>query len=137
MYRRTSSFRDPNNPAPTAAKPAVPQSGFGKRYIASFPIDLVRFSIRAEQRKELSKQDQVAQFIASDLLQHAAPLISINHQDVTILDELFWREDITEIAADIEQMLASFLPAPCWDDDPFDLDDSFDLSKLTFSELEE
>ena len=121
MFRRTSSFRDSDNPSQPSPKTTQPNSGFGKRYIASFPIDLVRFSIRAEKRKQSSKRDSAANFIASDILQHAAPLISINRQDVTTLDELFWRDDIAEIADDIEQMLESFLPAPCWDDDPFDI----------------
>ena len=122
MYRRTSSFRDSQNPPQSSPKPVRPVSELGKRHIASFPIDLVRFSIRAEERKQaIKRNNHAANAIASDILQHAAPLISINHQDVTTLDELFWREDITEIAADIEQMLQSFLPAPCWDDDPFDV----------------
>ena len=121
MYRRTSSSGDSHHSLQPSRQPVVPNSGFGRRYIASFPIDLVRFSIRAEKRKKSSKRGGLGNDIASDILQHAAPLISINRQDVTTLDELFWREDITEITADIEQMLQSFLPAPCWDDDPFDV----------------
>ncbi len=83
----------------------------------SFPIDLIRFSIRAEKRKKKTYHTPQASYI----YQHAAPLISINHRDVATLDELFLRDDITEIADDINVVLEKFLPAPCWEDDPFEV----------------
>ncbi|OKH14218.1 hypothetical protein NIES208_13975 [[Limnothrix rosea] IAM M-220] len=83
----------------------------------SFPIDLIRFSIRAEKRKKNKYHTPQASYSP----QHAAPLISINHRDVTTLDELFLRDDIAEIANDINIVLQKFLPAPCWEDDPFEV----------------
>lgn len=82
----------------------------------SFPLDLIRFSIKAEQKKRRQHYTPQAHYY----LGHAAPLISINHRDVKILDELFLREDIGDIVGDVEAMLKQVLPAPCWEDDPFE-----------------
>ncbi|MGB2926591.1 MAG: hypothetical protein WBB82_14930 [Limnothrix sp.] len=82
----------------------------------SFPIDLIRHSIKAEKRKK--KQVYTPQNVG--YIDHAAPLISINHRDVIILDELFLTEDATEIFDDINRMLQQFVPTPCWEDDPFE-----------------
>ncbi|AFY38135.1 hypothetical protein Lepto7376_1807 [[Leptolyngbya] sp. PCC 7376] len=83
----------------------------------SFPIDLIRFSIQAEQRKPRKQRPSQNTYISP----HAAPLISINRRDVTTLDELFLRDDITEIANEISIVLEQILPTPCWEDDPFDV----------------
>jgi hypothetical protein len=84
----------------------------------SFPIDLVRFSIKAEQRKKHQRQA----FHQSDLSNvHASPLISINPRDVTTLDDLFLGEDIQEIFDDVKVMLQQLTTTPCWDEDPFAL----------------
>lgn len=82
-----------------------------------FPIDLIRFSIKAEQRKK--HRHHTPQGYMSNV--HAAPLISINHRDVTTLDDLFLGEDIQEIFEDVNKMLKQLMPAPCWDEDPFAL----------------
>jgi hypothetical protein len=81
-----------------------------------FPIDLIRFSIQAEKRK--SKKYHTPQ--ASYSLLYAAPLISINHRDVHVLDELFLRDDMVEIEREIEGVLEKFMPEPCWDEDLFE-----------------
>lgn len=83
----------------------------------SFPIDLIRFSIKAEQRKK--HRHHTPQGYVSNI--HAAPLISLNHRDVTTLDDLFLGEGIQEILDDVNRMLKQLMPAPCWDEDPFAL----------------
>lgn len=81
-----------------------------------FPIDLIRFSIQAEKRKKKQYYTPQSSYVAY----HSAPLVSINHRDVIVLDELFLNEQMTEIVEDIELTLEQLLPTPCWDDDPFE-----------------
>lgn len=94
---------------------AVPSRSVG--FDDSFPIDLIRYSIEAEKRKK--HQSHAFQLHYASF--HAAPLISLNHRDVVVLDELFVREDMSEIVADVDGMLARFMPAPCWEDCPFEV----------------
>lgn len=84
----------------------------------SFPIDLIRFSIKAEQRKRQQPQTSYQNNFSNI---YAAPLISINHRDVTTLDDLFLGEEIQEIFDDVNGMLQQLTPALCWDEDPFAL----------------
>lgn len=83
-----------------------------------FPIDLIRFSIQAEKRKKQQNFTAIATYNYE--LAHAAPQSSLNYRDVIVLDGLFLREDMPEIAGDVDQMLGRFMPAPCWDDDAFE-----------------
>lgn len=85
----------------------------------SFPIDLIRFSIQAEKRKKQNNNSAVTSTYNYELA-HAAPQSSLNYRDVMVLDGLFAREDMPEIAGDVDQMLGRFMPAPCWDDDAFE-----------------
>ncbi|NJN73262.1 MAG: hypothetical protein HC799_10890 [Limnothrix sp. RL_2_0] len=84
----------------------------------SFPIDLIRFSIKAEQRKHKQNPTSYQSYLGNI---HAAPLISINPRDVTTLDDLFLGEEMQEIFDDVNRMLQQLTPAPCWDEDPFAL----------------
>ena len=72
------------------------------------------------KKKQQHKSQQYSAFV-DHLDFHAAPLISINHRDVKTLDELFLRHDIAEVLDDVNVALRKFLPAPCWEDDPFEL----------------
>lgn len=51
---------------------------------------------------------------------HAAPLSPLRERDMKALSDLFQREDIFQIEADIADRLLHLLPEPCWEDDPFD-----------------
>ena len=118
MFRSSQPSSQPNNHS-VADNRRSPQ-GFGLRNgdgDGSFPIDLIRFSIQAEKRKSKKEKIPTSRYISP----HAAPLISINRRDVTTLDEFFLRDDITEIAKDINLALEQILPTPCWEDDPFDV----------------
>lgn len=103
---RTASRSDESQPFSTLLTFAHDQG---------FPIDLIRFSIQAEKRK--SKKYHTPQ--ASYSLLYAAPLISINHRDVDVLDELFLRDDMADIEREITEVLQQFVPEPCWEDDLF------------------
>lgn len=84
----------------------------------SFPIDLIRFSIQAEKRKKQNNSAVTPTYNYE--LAHAAPQSSLNYRDVIVLDGLFLRDDMPEIAGDVDQMLGRIMPAPCWDDDAFE-----------------
>ncbi|UBF25229.1 hypothetical protein K9N68_26985 [Kovacikia minuta CCNUW1] len=51
---------------------------------------------------------------------YADPLAPLREQDLKALTAWFERDDMTEIAADVQQRLVQFAPEPCWEDDPFD-----------------
>uniref|UniRef100_A0A0C1NG61 Uncharacterized protein n=1 Tax=Tolypothrix bouteillei VB521301 TaxID=1479485 RepID=A0A0C1NG61_9CYAN len=51
---------------------------------------------------------------------HASPLIALKKRDWKALRDLFHREDIDEIEAEINKTLLFLIPEPCWEDDPFD-----------------
>ena len=57
---------------------------------------------------------------SSNLVSFAAPLSPLRERDLTALSELFLRDDIYAIEADVKQRLLSLLPEPCWEDDVFD-----------------
>ena len=44
----------------------------------------------------------------------------LNDRDTKALLELFEREDIDQIEAEIDRNLLWLSPAPCWEDNPFD-----------------
>jgi hypothetical protein len=50
----------------------------------------------------------------------ASPLSSLRDRDLAVLEDLFVRQDINAIEADLTQMLLRLLPAPCWEEDPFE-----------------
>ena len=118
MFRSSQPPSHPNNNSVTNSRRSPQEFGLSSGGgDGSFPIDLIRFSIQAEKRK--SKKDKIP--TSSYISPHAAPLISINRRDVTMLDEFFLRDDISEIAKDINIALEQLLPTPCWEDDPFDM----------------
>jgi len=49
----------------------------------------------------------------------AAPLSPLRSRDITALKELFDREDVEELAADVTARLLLLYPEPCWEDDMF------------------
>ena len=49
----------------------------------------------------------------------AAPLAPLRARDIQALSELFLRNDIAAIEADVSQRLLALLPEPCWEDDIF------------------
>lgn len=51
---------------------------------------------------------------------YAPPLMPLKERDWRVLAELFEREDVDEIEADISNKLLFLIPEPCWEDDPFD-----------------
>ncbi|AFY31215.1 hypothetical protein [Calothrix sp. PCC 7507] len=51
---------------------------------------------------------------------HAAPSTALRTRDWKALLELFDREDVDEIDADVHGSLRLLPPEPCWEDDPFD-----------------
>jgi hypothetical protein len=87
-----------------------------------FPRDLIEFSIKAETIKAAKGVFQDSISASSYDLRHyyAAPIISINYRDLAALAELFRRDDMEEIASNIQNMLLTFSPVPCWEDDPLD-----------------
>ena len=55
----------------------------------------------------------------AEISSFAAPLAPLRARDVQALSELFWRDDISTIEADVSQRLLALLPEPCWEDDVF------------------
>jgi hypothetical protein len=51
---------------------------------------------------------------------YAPPSTSLRNRDWKALLELFDREDVDEIEADVQDSLRLLPPEPCWEDDPFD-----------------
>ncbi|MBD2343915.1 hypothetical protein H6G18_07105 [Anabaena subtropica FACHB-260] len=51
---------------------------------------------------------------------YAPVFTSLKDRDWKALLELFDREDIDEVEADINGNLLLMIPEPCWEDDPFD-----------------
>ncbi len=51
---------------------------------------------------------------------YATPLTALRTRDWKALLELFDREDVDEIDADVNGSLRLLPPEPCWEDDPFD-----------------
>ncbi|WP_017651084.1 hypothetical protein [Fortiea contorta] len=51
---------------------------------------------------------------------YAAPSIALRKRDWKALIELFDRDDVDEIEADVHGSLLLLPPEPCWEDDPFD-----------------
>ncbi len=51
---------------------------------------------------------------------YADPLEPLRERDLFSLANLFQREDIGDIEVDLNQMLLRLLPAPCWEEDPFE-----------------
>lgn len=51
---------------------------------------------------------------------YADPLAPLKERDVVSLAYLFQRHDMYDIEVDLNQMLLRLLPAPCWEEDPFE-----------------
>jgi hypothetical protein len=51
---------------------------------------------------------------------HSPPSNSLRQRDWKALLELFDRDDVDEIEADVHGSLLLLPPEPCWEDDPFD-----------------
>ena len=51
---------------------------------------------------------------------YAAPLSPLRERDLKALAELFQRQEMATIEADLTQMLLRLLPEPCWEEDPFE-----------------
>ena len=57
---------------------------------------------------------------SNNLQVYPPSLTSLRERDWTALIELFDRDDVDEIEADIDSSLIWLIPEPCWEDDPFD-----------------
>jgi hypothetical protein len=57
---------------------------------------------------------------SGSLNSHAAPLSPLRERDWQALSDLFQREDMLQIEADIADRLLHLLPEPCWEDNPFE-----------------
>jgi hypothetical protein len=55
----------------------------------------------------------------AEISSFAAPLAPLRVRDIQALAELFLREDIFAIEADVSQRLLALLPEPCWEDEVF------------------
>ncbi len=51
---------------------------------------------------------------------YAPVFTSLKERDWKALLEMFDRDDIDEVEADINVNLQLMIPEPCWEDDPFD-----------------
>lgn len=51
---------------------------------------------------------------------YADPLPPLKEKDLVSLATLFQRDDMDAVEADLNQILLRLLPAPCWEDDPFE-----------------
>ncbi|MBW4649531.1 MAG: hypothetical protein KME06_12705 [Kastovskya adunca ATA6-11-RM4] len=82
---------------------------------SAFPSELVQFSSTAALNGFPLKKKRQA-------LYHASPLMPLRDRDLDALEGFFERDDIEEIQADIACTLLWLVPAPCWEDSPFDLE---------------
>jgi hypothetical protein len=55
----------------------------------------------------------------AEISSFAAPLAPLRVRDIQALAELFLRDDIFAIEADVSQRLLALLPEPCWEDEVF------------------
>ncbi|MGK7891239.1 MAG: hypothetical protein AB4042_18070 [Leptolyngbyaceae cyanobacterium] len=49
----------------------------------------------------------------------APPIMPMHQRDRTILDDLFERDDMSDIHTEITDQLGKMVKEPCWDDDPY------------------
>lgn len=81
-----------------------------------FPRDLVAFSLKAEQKRDLLYEDHPLTWYAAPL----PDLPDLNRRDWFALEDLFREEEMQTIIIDITSALNILSVAPCWEDDPFD-----------------
>jgi hypothetical protein len=80
---------------------------------------------RSPARANWLSSGTLAQLTASSAIESAevssfaAPLSPLRARDIQALAELFLRDDIYAIEADVSQRLLALLPEPCWEDDVF------------------
>ena len=98
--------------------------------------ELVRFSLRAVASKParrlrhfLGKESPggTEERTSTGIASYAAPLSPLRERDTTALADLFEREDLDEIEADVSIHLHWLWPEPCWEEEPLDffLEESF------------
>lgn len=116
------SFVQPLSQLSRLQKPCAPESELDGLYAlrqASGLSALRRSRSTLLGRGTLAKLNASKASGADDLSSFAAPLAPLRARDIQALSELFLRDDISTIEADVSQRLLALLPEPCWEDDVF------------------
>lgn len=72
-------------------------------------------------RRPRSVQSSVSTPSCSTLAaSYAAPASPLKERDIRALTDFFGQDTMAEIEADVDRQLMRLLPAPCWEDDPFE-----------------
>lgn len=73
-----------------------------------------------QKRQDGSIQKEGVSFDGEQVVGNfAAPLSPLRDRDLRALSELFLTDTMSEIEADVAQLLIRLQPEPCWEDDPF------------------
>jgi len=82
----------------------------------AFPSELFRYS-REVEAKRIQKGSPPSIIPKDHGDSNAfAQLMPLNYRDIHALADLFEQGDMNEIESNIDQMLLSIYPEPCWDD---------------------
>lgn len=101
---------------------APPRSPVGRQDNASELQALRQIAYLGEQQKQRDRSVRKQAIVSRDIDQHvgfAAPLSPLRDRDLSALSALFLTDKMSDIEADVAQLLIRLQPEPCWEDDPF------------------
>jgi len=85
-----------------------------------FLSELIQFSVQVEKFKHSEHLPGFWQEHQLEVSSYSAQLMPLRERDTAAMDELFEREDVDEIAAEVNQKLLWLYPEPCWEEEPLD-----------------
>lgn len=100
---------------------------FSLRALASKPARRLRHFLGKESQGGTEERTSTLSSAGAGIASYAAPLSPLRERDTTALADLFEREDLDEIEADVSIHLHWLWPEPCWEEEPLDffLEESF------------
>jgi len=107
----------------SSGQPSFPSPNFcGQDEVLLDNRDKLQYVAKPSALQKLHlPRNAIAHYWHSDLvLDHAVPPSSLRDRDIQALSDLFQRDDIHELEADMARYLLLLFPVPYWEDDPFD-----------------
>lgn len=93
---------------------------FSVRALASKPARRLRDFLGRESQADTKERTSTLSTAGTGISPYAAPLSPLKERDTTALADLFEREDLDEIEADVTIHLHWLWPEPCWEEEPLD-----------------
>lgn len=84
---------------------------------SAFPTELIAYSVQSAEAKATGQLRSIFTLSRSGISNYAPPMMPLRERDSIAMQGFFEREDLEEIAADIEHNLGQLYPEPVWDDD--------------------